>query len=267
MRSFVKVARRTAVLLAVAGMTLAGGMGIANASGMGSRTCSGGNVSGTYWNLTIKGNCRVPDKAQLTVRGDLVVAPKAAFHGSTHSVITIRGNVLAAWGSVFELGCTPAHPCDAPDGTPFAGGPGTIGVDSVGGDVVLKQVYNAAINGVRIGGNLFSAGGGPGLKTPGVNFSVKDDTVRHDIVVTGLQTFWFGIIRTHVGGNVVLRNNAGSNPDSNELATNRIRGDLACSGNTPKPQVGDAVGDPVNGPNWIGGRALGQCASLKDRVS
>jgi hypothetical protein len=177
-------------------------------------------------------------------------------------VITIRGNVLAQRGSVFELGCTPAHPCDAPDGTPFAGGPGTIGVDSVGGDVVLKNVYNAAINGVRIGGNLFSTGGGPGLKTPGVNFSLKDDTVRRDIVVTGLDTFWFGIIRTQVGGNVVLRDIGGSNPDSNEVATNHIRGNLTCSDNHPKPQLGDAVQDPTNGPNVVGGRVSGQCAAL-----
>lgn len=261
MKLSVTKVRAAAVAVAMAAMTTAG-MGVAQASSAHSGTCSAGTVSGTYWNLTVKGDCRVPDGARLTVQGDLVLAQKAAFHGSTHSTITIRGNVLAARGSVFELGCTPAHPCDAPDGTPFAGGPGKIGADSVGGDVVLKNVYNAAINGVRIGGNLFSTGGGPGLKTPGVNFSVKDDRVGGDIIVTGLDTFWFGIIRTYVGGNVVLRDIGGSNPDSNELATNHIRGNLSCSDNHPKPQLGDATQDPTNGPNVVGGRASGQCAGL-----
>lgn len=261
MRVPASLVRLSTVGLATVAVTAAG-IGVASASTVHSGTCSGGSVSGTYADLTVTGNCRVPDGATLTVRGDLVVRPNAAFHGSTHSTITIKDDVVAKRGSTFELGCTPAHPCDAPDGTPYAGGPGTPGTDSVKGSVRLDHVYNAAINGVRIGGNLTSEGGGPGPNTPGVNFSVKDDRIGGNVVVTGLDTFWFGIVRSHIGGNVVLKNTKGSNPDSNEIVTNHIDGNLVCSGNTPAPQLGDAVQDPINGPNVVEGRAVGQCAGL-----
>jgi hypothetical protein len=230
---------------------------VASARGGAPTTCTGGEIaSDTYAGLVITGSCTVPAGAKVTVNGNLRVAPGAVFDAQTDSLVIVNGNVEAGPGSMFALGCTFAHPCN--DGNPPADG---TTHDVVTGNVTLNQVFDAAINGDTIGGNLTSNGGGAGLLDPEtdfVPFSIKDDVVGGNITVTNLTTVWFGVIRTKVGKNVTLKNINLSDPDGNEYVSNEIKGNLNCSGNSPAPQIGDSEGEL----NVIGGHATGQCAGL-----
>lgn len=247
-----------------AGVLALAGASSANAakgsSGAANLSCSGGTIdSGTYKNVTVTGACTVVDGAEVTILGNLVVGAGAMFDAQTHSTVTIMKNVSAGPGSLFGLGCTEAHPCnDGQAGTQ---------TDRVYGNVSLDQVFDAAINGVWIGGNLTSVGGGAGLLDPEtqfVPFSVKDDVVEGNISVTGLTTVWFGVIRAQVGKNLIVKDVTLSDPDGNEIVANTIGGNLVCLGNTPTAQLGDAVedGPPGYGPNTVGKKAIGECASL-----
>ena len=66
-----------------------------------------------------------------------------------------------------------------------------------------------------------------------------------------------GALRNTVRGNVTYSNNSTVDPDSNEVQTNQISGNLVCQGNTPAVQPGDAGGSP----NVVGGRKVGQCTA------
>ena len=66
------------------------------------------------------------------------------------------------------------------------------------------------------------------------------------------------MFRLHVGGSVTVTGNRMGDPDGNEITTNTIRGNLACFNNTPHAQFGDAA--PI--PNVVGGKKLGECATL-----
>lgn len=254
--------RAIAALAGAAALTTVG-MSTASAAPT-ALTCSGGQIhSGTYSSITVTGDCTVKPGANVVVTGNVTVKAGASFDGATDSTIKIRGNVTAGAGSSFALGCTPAHPCDGNEEQSFST------TDSVGGDVVLNGVFDAALNGDRIGGDIISNGGGAGLLDPDtqfVPFSIKDDKVGGDIIVSGLTTVWFGVIRSTVVGNVVLTNIQASDPDSNEVVANKIGGNLVCSGDNPAPQFGDAILEsglpPGYGPNKVGGHAVGQCASL-----
>lgn len=256
--------RSALAALSVCGLALTGVVAIggppATAAPAGSYTCAGGDIpGGTYTSLAVTGACTVPDGANLTVLHNLTVAPGAAFDAQTHSQVTIGGDVVAGRGSLFGLGCTEAHPCND-------GNPGTQH-DVVKGNVVLDHVFDAAINGDVIGGNVVSSGGGAGLLDPEtdfVPFSVKDNVIKGNVIVSGLTTVWFGVIRSQIGGNVVLSNIRLSDPDGNEVVANTIVGNLVCHGVSPAPQLGDAVGGapPGYGPSTVDGQRVGQCAAL-----
>lgn len=270
--------RGLAVLIGAATLAL-GGMSAANASPPSLGGCSGGPVSGgSYSNYSVTGNCYLGDGVQLVVRGNVTIAPGARLDATRYptSSLTIGGNVTAGRGAVFAIGCTQAHPC-SPTGDPMdATGPKPTGADSVGGNVALNGVYNAALNGVSIGGNLTSAGGGAGLipqtgpDSPFIPFSVKDDVIHGNVTVIGLRTVWFGIIRSHVGGNVTVINNSGTaigetGPDSNEVVANTIGGNLVCLNNSPTARFGDAILEapyPGYGPNQVRGNVVGECRAL-----
>lgn len=255
-------ARQGAVILGAAVLALSGLTAVASAAQAPSVTCDGELSSGTYQNVTVTGTCTVPDGAQVTVQHNISVESGAMFDASTHSTLTVGRNVSGAPGSTVALGCTFAHPCD--DGVP-----GDVGADTVMGNVTLDHVYNAAINGVTIGGNLTSDGGGAGplFPVPFIAFSVKDDTIHGNVAVNGLNTSWFGVIRSQIDGNVVLTDVQTADPDGNEVVANTIGRNLICHGNTPASQFGDAIEEapfPGYGPNTVGGNALGQCASLTE---
>lgn len=256
--------RSTLAGLGASGLVLSGIVAAsaapASAAPSGSYACGGGDIpGGTYSSISVTGWCTVPDGANLVILRDLTIAPGAAFDAQTHSTVEIGGNVFAKPGSMFGLGCTEAHPCND-------GQPGTQ-TDTVNGNVILDRVFDAAINGSSIGGNLVSNGGGAGLLDPEaqfVPFSVKDDVIKGNVNINGLDTVWFGIIRTQIGGNVLLNDVHLSDNDGNEIVANEIGGNLVCHDMSPSPQLGDAVegAPPGYGPNQVGGQTVGQCAAL-----
>ena len=248
-----------AVFGAAAALTITGA-GTAAAATPHPGTCSGGNVaSGTYTTLTITGDCRVPDGGRVVVEQNLVIAPGARFDAQTHSRVIVHGDVAAGAGSAFALGCTPAHPCDGDNSE------STSTSDVVDGNVVLNDVFDAALNGDVIRGSLVVNGGGPGYSLdPWIPFSIKDDVIKGNVSITGLRTSWWGLIRSHVGGSVVLTDIQGADPDSNEVVANVIGGNLVCYGNSPAPHLGDAVegAPPGYGSNTVAGRGVGQCTAI-----
>lgn len=253
--------RMAAVLMGATTLALASASpALASPAKAPSLTCSGGDIaSGTYSKVTVTGPCSVPDGATVTVLGNLTVAPGAMFDAQTHSTVTVDGNVLAGAGSLFGLGCTPAHPCNGDESEESSTS------DYVAGNLILDHVFDAALNGNTIGGNVVVDGGGPGYSLdPWIPFSIKDNHIKGNLVVDGLQTSWFGVIRTVVDGNVILKNIQGADPDANEVVADSIGGNLICSGNTPAPHLGDAVegAPPGYGATSVGGKSLGQCAEI-----
>jgi hypothetical protein len=245
-----------AALAAAAALTLSAGPAMAAPS---STTCGNGELpSGTYTNVFVTGDCTVPAGATITITHNVIVAPKAVFDAqAAPATITIGGSVIGGRGSMVGLGCTAAHGCES--GPPFS----TI---SVRHNIVLDHVYDAALNGLEVGGNVVSNGGGAGFVLPEqfIPFSIKDDTIHGNVIVNDLKTSWFGLIRSTVDGNAIFRNIRLDDPDGNEIVANTIGKNLICMGLSPAPQLGDAVegAPPGYGPNTIGGRALGQCAAL-----
>ena len=92
-------------------------------------------------------------------------------------------------------------------------------------------------------GNVISNGGEAILSR---NFPIKDNKIDGNLIVQGWSGLWIGILRTTVGGNVIFSNNeerdqrarestrAGDGgPDSSEVMTNVIGGNLICHHNTP----------------------------------
>jgi hypothetical protein len=249
---------RSAVLVGAAVLAMAGSTAAAQATQARPGVCSGGDIaSGTYSSFTVTGQCTVPAGAEITVLHSLTVKRGAAFVAdAAPSDVSIGGNVLAGRGSYFGLGCTPAHGCET----------GPTSNDSVGGNIVLDHVYDAAMNGIEVGKNVVSVGGGGGFvfdQGGFVPFSVKDDTIHGNLVVQGLKTTWFGVIRSTIDGNVVLLGIKNDDPDGNEVVHNTIGKNLVCLRNSPAPQFGDAVEDPSLPFDYrfstVGGRVVGQC--------
>jgi hypothetical protein len=258
-------APRIAALVSAAVLALAGVTTLATASqadGWQSVCTDGDIASGTYKNLKITGDCTVPEGAVVHVVHNLKVARGASFAAdSAPSTVHIGGNVVARAGSFFGLGCTRAHGCEK----------GDTSHTSVGGNITLKYVFDAAINGVEVGGNVRSKGGGAGFvfdQGGFVPFSIKDDIIHGNLVVRGLKTTWFGVIRTQVDGNVILKYIKNDDPDGNEIVHDTIGGNLICRGLSPAPQFGDADDDPSLPADYpfstVGGRAVGQCAFVEN---
>jgi len=220
-------------------------------------TCAGGEIaSGTYSSVTVTGACSVPAGATITITGNLNVRSGAALDAdSAPSTITVGHNVVGWPGSSLGLGCTPAHGgCEGSDLS------STI---LIKGNVSLDHVYNAALDGITVNGNVSSVGGGAGWTTPGfIPFSVKDDTIGKNLTVSGLSTTWFGVIRTSVGGNVALSDIMLGDPDGNEIVHDTIGKNLTCTNLYPAPQIGDAddgIPDPSYPYSTVAGRVNGQC--------
>lgn len=250
---------RSAVFLGAAVLAMAGSTAAAaQATQAHAGACSGGDIaSGTYSSFTVTGQCTVPAGAEITILHKLTVKPHAAFVAdAAPSNVSIGGDVVAGRGSYFGLGCTPAHGCET----------GPTSNDSVGGDVILNHVLDAAMNGIEVGRNVVSEGGGGGFvfdQGGFIPFSVKDDTIHGDLVVQGLKTTWFGVIRSTIDGNVVLLNIKNDDPDGNEVVHDTIGKNLICLRNSPAPQFGDAVDEPGLPFDYrfstVGGRVVGQC--------
>jgi hypothetical protein len=225
-----------------------------------SATCSGGTIAaGTYSSLKVTGVCSFGG-GTVTVSHNLVVAPGAVLNDHSASPLTtvhVGGNVLVGKGGIVGLGTyNPAAPHDS----------------VVDGNVIADQPLSLYISFTTIHGNLISHGGGGGVAGEFRNYPTKDNTIDGNVVIQGWTGGWIGLIRNHVGGNVVFSKNTSVinglvdppvpgqvDSDSSEVMTNVIGRNLICQGNTPKAQVNP---DDGGQPNTVGGHKIGECAGL-----
>jgi hypothetical protein len=220
---------------------------------------AGTALAGTHGDLTVTGNAYVAKGTTLTVTGNLVLAPGACLDAFTLGTVNVRGNVLVGKGAVLGLGCSPGSIGPVPPcGT-------TTTSDTVGGSIIANQPLTMYLDGDSIRGSVVSLGGGPGPTfSPYINFPIKENTIGGNLFVAGWEGAWFGALRNSVHGDVTLLHNVGvaigetGAPDSNEVVTNTISGNLICLANSPAPQFGDSGG----APNAVGGHKIGQCTAV-----
>lgn len=250
-------------VLAVAGLQT--GIASASPSAFGAVNCKGGSVAaGTYASLKVTGICSV-DAGNVHVTGDVTVATGGGLNaGFGHSNITVGGDLVVHWNGLLVLGCEPvAFVCENdPDQTV-----GTyITNDRVSGSLLSTGALLVVVHHSRLGAVVQSGGGGGAVCTvfplgpsgPPAYTDYEDNVIRGDATVVGVHTCWSGFIRNRVGGSVTYSGEKLGDPDANEVVTNVIRGNLVCTGDSPKVQVGDSGGSP----NVVGGKALGQCAHI-----
>lgn len=219
-------------------------------------TSAGTALSGNHGNLVVTGNAYVAGGTSLNVNGNLTIAPGACLDAFTLGTVKVTGGVYVGKGAILALGCSPgAIGPEPPCGT-------TTTDDYVGGSILASQPWTMYLTAVTVGGSVSSFGGGPGPTfDPYVNFPIKENVIGGDLLVSGWQGAWFGVLRNEVYGDARLINNVGvtvseGRPDSTEIATNVVQGNLLCYGNSPAAQFGDSGG----APNEVGGFASGQCA-------
>lgn len=241
------------VALAVAAVVVGGGS-TAMAGKPNAGTCSGGNITGTWDSFTVTGNCRF--SGPVTINGNLTVADGAVLNdhaSATPAAVHITGNVIVGSGAVLGLGTY----------NRFA-----LHDTTVDGNIVADQPLSLYLSFITVHGSVVSTGGGSGAAGPFRNFPTKDNTIDGNLIVQGWQGGWLGVIRNHVGGNVIVSNNAsvvtddGSAPpdlDSTEVMTNIVGGNLICQNNTPAAQVNP---DDGGQPNTVTGNKIGECTGL-----
>lgn len=222
-------------------------------------TCKGGAIAaGDYGVLNVTGSCIIP-KGKVVVHDRLIIGANAALDAATMApTLIVHGSVFVGWNAIFALGCSAAFspPCVS----------GVTTHDIIGGNLIAHGALAVLVHSSVIGDNVTQVGGGGGLtcsprKRLGGSpaYSTYEDTfVGGRVLVQSYRSCWFGLIRTHVKGSVLLFNNKFADPDADEVVTNFIAGNLRCAGNSPAPQVGDSMG----GPNVVKGKKTGQCAKL-----
>ena len=245
------------------------------AAGPTAGTCSNGTMAaGTYSSFRVTGICKIAFGATVTITGNLTIARGASLddHGAEmflHGVIHVGGNVRVHRGAVLGLGYN------------SPGGDGTLGPDTVGGNIIANHPRALQIGELTVGGNLISNGGGVASTSAADfrNFPIKDNVIHGNLVVQGWHGGWIGLIRNTVGGNVIFSKNVsgstetglGMDTDSSEVmgsdlsgmggpvVPQTIKGNLNFFGNVPAAQV-----NPLDGgaPNHVGGKGIGQCAGL-----
>jgi len=218
------------------------------AAAAGATTCSGGTIpAGTYSTLAIAGNCSIPTGSVL-VLGNLTILPGASLDvSSQEATLVVYGNVTVGSGATFLLGCS-THPEE---------GPACHNVgDRINGSLNANGASMVDIHITTIGGGVSLKGGA------GFFSDLEDVTVNGNVSINGYQGVWLGFIRNQVNGSVSYTNNQLTDEDANEIVTNVIGGNLACSGNSPAPQFGDAIDVPGFMPNVVHGAVSGQCVGL-----
>lgn len=251
-------------------LALSVGVSAALAAPPAAGSCSGGSIaSGTYRGFTVTGTCTIDDGATVTIDGDLNVVDGAVLndHAASTATVHVTGNVRVGRGAVLGLG--------------GYGPPGIKTDTTVDGNIVALQPLSLYLSGITVHGNVTSIGGGSGPSGEFRNFPTKDDSIDGNLVVLGWHGGWLGVIRDHVGGNVIVMGNAsvviesppgcdpeaggctGSEPgtdlDSTEVQTNVVGGNLICLFNHPRAQVNPADGGQ---PNVVAGHEIGECAGL-----
>ncbi len=240
--------RTTMVLSPVMALLALALVGSALAGGPGAGTCSGGAITpGSYRGFTVTGVCWFT--GDVTIHGNLFLTRGAILndHAMPAAVVHVTGNVIVGKDAVLGLGTY----------GPLGGGATQTGT-VVDGNITAIRPLSLYLSAITVHGNLTSLGG----SGTGRNFPIKDNVIDGNLLVQGWNGDWIGLLGNQVGGNVIFaRNSSATDPDSSEVAENEISGNLICFGNTPAAQIGDA-GPLGRDPNVVGGRALGECASL-----
>jgi hypothetical protein len=223
--------------------------------------CAGGSIgSGTWSDFTVTGWCTIEPGAVVRINGNLTITRGARFNdhaagGAQGAEIHIKGNVRVGRGAVLGLGYNAAE--------------GTLGPDTVGGNIHADRPLTLYLGNLRIGGNVVSIGGGVASTSVSDfrNFPIKDNRIHGNLILIGWKGGWFGVIRNHVHRNVIVSRNVsrssdtgpGTDEDSTEVQTNVISGNLICFRNVPAAQVNPSDGGVAN---VVGGKGIGQCAGL-----
>ena len=262
-------------VMALAAMALAGSA-LAGKPPKGPDPCQSGTLTpGTYNGLTFTHDC-VIDGA-VTINGNVTVADGVYLNaGWLGTKLTINGNVKVGKGATLGLGCAYFYNnCGSvPGPPPPPWGGRTV---TVNGNIDANNALTVYLDWTIVHGNVVVNGGGdasmvdsPG-EEDGLVLPIKDNIIDGNVHVQGWAGAWFGIIRNHVGGNVMISHNVGARvgaedpfigvPDSTEVATNTIDGNLICHNNTPAAQLGDTI---LEGGtfNTVGGNKIGECAGL-----
>ena len=231
---------------------------VANAHRLMPYTCTGGAIpSGTYASITVTGECSVPAGAVIRVVGNVNVAAGAVLDAqSAPSTITVGHNVAGRAGSLVGLGCQPpsytgnsAHEC-----TVEPEGHSTI---TVRGNITVIDAKAVLLNGIAVKGNVTLFGGGSDIP-----WSIKNNTIRGNLTVSGQTTDWLGVLFNTVGRNAVLTEIALTDVHPGApgvyIVRNTIGRNLICLGLTPGVSGGFVPGSV----NVVGRHAIGQCASL-----
>ena len=249
--------RRVAVGGLISGLLLvsAGTAGAAGASKhFGHVTCWGGTIkAGTYRSLTVAGTCTLTSTGTAHVTGNVVVRGHAFLNTLTTGTFNVDGNLSVRNDGIAGLGCNNEVGCP------------TESNDHIGGNLAGNGAWAVVVEQEHVGGNVSIIGGGRSMDCSSTGLvggpffaTVHDSTVGGNVVVSGVHTCWFGLIRTQVGGNVKVIGNRFGDPDANEIITNVVGGNLSCFNNVPGAQIGDSGGSP----NTVAGQKRGECKNL-----
>jgi hypothetical protein len=234
-------------------------------------TCAGGDFatgnfvsipSGTYASIRVTGACQPARGAVINVVGNVEVAADAAFDAQSYpSTITVGQNVTAGSGALLGLGCLPnppdhttGHPCVDP--TTFSS---SIKVD---GNVIARDANTVLLNGITVMRTVELIGGGGAIP-----WSIKENTIGGNLIVSDMTPNWLGVIRNNIGGNAILTNvniTDGLPPNNDPMptifvASNQVGRNLVCWGLGPY-LAGGFPGEV----NVVGGKRIGQCDNLAD---
>jgi len=216
-------------------------------------------------------NCNAPS-GPVNVLGGLTIAPNGFLDaGSCAPTLNVSGGVAVGSGGGLVLGCSPFLVV-APPTPPFPSlCPGITTSNVITGGVTATQPMTLIFHSNTISGGLSVQGGGGGVNcdsNPNLSAAFdgssatytdfEDNTISGGVSISGLQSCWFGIFRNQVNGSVSVTNNTFADPDATEVATNVVKGNLTCLGNSPAAQIGDSEGSP----NVVTGQKLGECAKL-----
>jgi hypothetical protein len=253
--------------MAVAGSALAGKPSAAP------DPCQGGTLApGTYGALTFTHDCVID--SMVTIDGNVVVANGVYLSaGWPGTMLTVNGNVDVRKGATLGLGCAFFYnTCGFVPGPPP---PPWGGVNvTVNGNITANQALSVYLDWTAVHGNVVVNGGGDasmvdtGGQENGLVLPIKDNVIDGNVIVHGWAGAWFGVIRNRIGGNVMVSHDSGTRvgtdppyvgvPDSTEVATNTIGGNLICQHNSPAAQLGDTGG----APNAVAGNKIGECTGV-----
>lgn len=222
---------------------------------------AGRALSGSFGALKLSGNNYVPRGASFAVYGNLELAPKACLDAFSVSNVIVLGNIEVRPGAILALGCSPGAvgPEEGPCKTETTR-------DLVTGEIFALDPLTMYLTADTVGGNVTSIGGGPGpTLDPYINFPTKENTIGGNLTILGWSGAWMGVLRNTIYGNAQIDFNTGvtispetGQPDSSEIVSNKITGNLTCLGNSPAAQFGDSKGSR----NIVHGLILGQCTAV-----